>query len=170
MGLPTSRDQTVTNASPVPSALLNNLQDQIIGNKHPQLELDIDASKGRPDNNAGGSYNPNGYWSTFVGAGTVRIPIEVPVGKRIVSVECFYSINGTGAGLTPRLRRQNHAAGTITSVVSGANDNTGGAGVIESQVLSANHTVLTGEAYFVEFTVANANHRAYGIKVLFDAL
>jgi hypothetical protein len=170
MGLPTSRDQTVLNTSTVPSALLNALQDQIVGNKHGTLEIGIGASKGRPDSSAGGSLNALGYWSTFVGAGTVRIPIEVPVGKRIVSIEQFYSVNGTGAGITPALKRQAHATGTISTVVLGSNDNTGGAGVIESQVLTANHVVLTGNAYFAEVTVANANHRVYGVKVTFDSL
>jgi hypothetical protein len=170
LGLPSGRDQTILNTSKVPSALLNRLQDCIVGHKHDVLEIGIGASKGRPDSLAGGFLDALGFWRSFIGAGFVRIPLEVPVGKRIISLEQFYSVNGSAASLTPALRKQSFATGVITDVVAGAADPTGGAGVIESQVLVANHVVLSGFQYFSEVTVTNTNHRVYGCKVRYDAL
>lgn len=169
--LPTARNTTYGAASQIKSADLNDIQDCIVGNKHPPLELLVPASKAVPDVNANGTYNASCFWSAFAGAGLVHIPIEVPVGKRIVSVEQFYSINGTGNPLVPKFRRRQLLTGAVTlDVVAGASDNTGAAAAIESQVLTANHVVVSGFEYFMEISVAAGNQRVHAVKVIFDAL
>lgn len=139
--------------------------------KHPSKELDIDACSYVGDSNASrGSFDSTGHFvSTFTGAGVVCAPVKLEVGKRILSFQQYYSVNNTGATLTPRLRRIAIATATITDVWVGTGDNTGGAGVIESQTGSAlNHTVLSGNAYFAEVTVTNNSHRVYGGVVTYD--
>lgn len=168
MTLPTTRNRTYNPTDPVNSNDLNDLQDCVVGAKHPQMEINIPASSFRGDSTALGQYNQLGYVTGFGAAGKVVAELRAPVGTRIVSVVQYYDINGTASTLTPRLMRQNHASGAQNPVVSGSGDNTGTG--IESQTLGANHVVLTGEAYFLEVTVAVANHRVHGAKVLLDRL
>jgi hypothetical protein len=170
MALPTSRNTTYAASSPVLSVDLNALEDCIIGNKHPTLEMCLDASVFKGDSLALGTMNAAGYLSSFSAAGIVRAGVPIPVGKRIISVEVFYSINGSAANLTPKLRKQILSTAVQADVVAGSADNTGAAGVIESQLLTANHVVLTGNTYFIEVSVTNSLQRIYGAKVLFDSL
>ena len=39
---------------------------------------------------------------------------------------------------------------------------------IESQTISASHVVLSGEAYFIQVSVATANHRVHGAVVTYN--
>lgn len=165
--LPTSRNTTYAAASQVMPNDLDDLEDCIIGNKHGTLEVNIDASLAQDSSD--GVLNANGYitaWSTL--PQVVHIAIEIPVGKRILSVEVFYNVNGTGSNLTPKLCRRAQLSGTSFDVVAGSTDNTGAA--IESQVLTANHIVLAGNTYYVQVGVGHTNQRVHGVKVLYDAL
>lgn len=167
--LPGSRNTTYGADAPVKSADLNDIQDCIIGNKHPELEICLFATDFSAEGLGTRNVNQAGYVTMTVGGGNDRLfaPVRVPVGKRITTCEVFYDGAADGATLTPKLRKQILSTAAQADVVAGAADTGNG---VESQVLTANHTVLAGNAYFVEVLVNSGVHRVHGAKVKFDAL
>ena len=136
--------------------------------KHPSTELPIHIAAFQVDGAAGYvTFNQIGFITGFTGACTVQAWVPLPVGKRILTYQQFYNVNSTGAAITPKLRRMTIGTGTINNVAAGSADNTGAA--VESQTLSGiNHTVLSGEGYFIEVSVSTANHQVWGAIVTYD--
>lgn len=166
--LPSSRTITLAPGDPIPAALLNELQDRDIASNSALVatqELVFHISSFQVDGaSTYVTFNQIGYISGFGGACTVQAPVRIEVGKKIVSYQQFYDVNGTGAGILPRLRRMNLATGAINNVAAGTSDNTGTG--VENQLVSASdHVVLSGEAYFIEVSVTNAGHRVHGAIV-----
>lgn len=163
MSLPDSRNTTYTTVDPVRSNDLNDIQDCIIGAKHPDLEIAYHASDFQPDG-ATAALDQNGYWLPS-GVGFQYAPIKLPVGTRILAAIFYYNVGGAGA-CTPKIRRLQLSTGTISDVVAGVRDTTGAA--IETQTLAANHTVVTGYAYFLEMKHENAANKHYGVILTYD--
>jgi hypothetical protein len=100
--LPLHRDVTLDDASPVPSALLNKLQDCIVGRKHGSIRWQIG---GGAFNLAsvtvtGGLLNQGGLW-TFSGAATLYAGLAGPrygviEGTKITSLTWAYNRGGAG--------------------------------------------------------------------------
>lgn len=136
--------------------------------KHGARELCLHISAFQPDASTTYiAFTQAGYLTGISAVAVMCAPVLLEVGKRIVSYQQFYDVAGTGAGILPRLRRMTLSTGTITNVASGVSDTTGTG--LESQTLSAiNHTVLSGEAYFVEVTLTNAAHRCHGAIITYD--
>lgn len=94
MALPTTRDLTLSSASAIPNALLNKLQDCVIGHKKPSLRklLNPQAWMGMYST----PWVPGGpglyVSSNVMGAGYIGIPIEV--GDRITNLELKVFGNG----------------------------------------------------------------------------
>lgn len=136
--------------------------------KHGSRELNLAISAYAVDGaSTYATFNQAGYISTFGGACSCQAWIPLEVGKRIVSLQQFYDVAGTGLGIQFFLKRINHVTGTVTTIVSSANDSTGTG--IELQTLGGiNHTVLAGEAYWVQVNVTAATHRVYGCTITYD--
>lgn len=136
--------------------------------KHDAQELNIDISHWQVsiDNSAYIAYVAAGYYTGFAAVCDVRCWIPLITGKRILNWIQYYNINGTAATLSGQLRRINLATGVITDVASLVNDNTGTG--IESQNIAVNHTMLSGEAYYISITAQNPGHRVHGATILFD--
>jgi hypothetical protein len=82
MALPSSRNTSYSPTNPLKSADLNAVQDCIIGAKHGDLTLLISPHVG---------YGTNFSLAfddlvTFSGAGTWKVPLRLPVGKRLKSM------------------------------------------------------------------------------------
>jgi hypothetical protein len=93
--LPYSRTITLGPDDPIPSALLNELQDQAIGNKKPIMRRSIplknlDLAVGQLQ------WHADGY-ATFTGSstGTVKIHVPFEVGDRVLGLECMLYGNGS---------------------------------------------------------------------------
>lgn len=168
--LPSSRNTTYGADSPVQPVDLNDLQDCIVGNKHPELEICLFASDfvyAQDIALPGQAGLRQAGYITGAGSHKAYAAVRVPVGKRVTTVEIFYDGANDAATLTPKFRKQILSTGVQADVVAGAADTGNG---IESQVLTANHVVLAGNAYFIEVAVNAGVHRVHGAKVKFDAL
>lgn len=133
--------------------------------KHGDEELFIHASAFQ-SSDATSLYNQTGYHTGVGGVSVYAAPLLLPVGRRVQSIIFYYNVNSTGAGIQPRLRRQDFATGTQADVTAGTSDSTGSA--FEGQTITPSHTIVTGYAYFLEVTVTNASHRVHGAKVTYD--
>jgi len=136
--------------------------------KHPSEELGIHIAAFRADGaSAYVPFNQIGYITGFTGACTVQAWIPLPVGKRILTYRQFYNVNGTGASITPKLRRMTIGTGVVNDVAVGAADSTGA--VVESQNLTGiNHTVLASEGYFIQVDVSQPTHQVFGASISYD--
>lgn len=96
--LPSSRDFTLAPGDPVPSTLLNTLQDQIIGDKHssrvlmfPPIRFQATAGSGNVTF-TGSNGAAGGAWTTNAGpagAWEVETSLLVPAGTSIDKIEAF---------------------------------------------------------------------------------
>lgn len=168
MSLPTSREETATSANPVKSAVINAIQDAIIGGKHAEIEIGIAACAFVGSGIAAlGAVQLN-----FSGAATVFAPITAPVGDRITTIKWGYVV-GASATLTWSLRRRlvdgSAAEETITPVSGSTSDNT--AGGFESSTVTYNHQIAAGYVYVVYFSMSGTgNSNLFGASVKRDRL
>lgn len=83
MALPFTRDVTISSGTQIPSTLLNNLQDMVVGGKHGEirrLTSGVDGIwDGQPDVDVGMSVG----FLRWTGNGTWTIPLEVHFGERL---------------------------------------------------------------------------------------
>jgi hypothetical protein len=116
MALPTSRNTTYTSASPVLSADLNALQDQIVGAKRPSIDTwQIPLGRAASEVNI--------TWDTTLGfvaanpgpANFNYVPLNVLVGTRLTSLRAI--VLGTGAATTVTIRiYRGNGDGTISLI------------------------------------------------------
>lgn len=171
MTLPVSRDQTATPASPVSSALLNKLQDMIVGRKHPTLTLHIPALAART---ATALPSINNQGASAVTAATVMdfyVPVQIPEGCRITAVRASITDNATG--VTKVSMQLFDAPGNNTNATQiGATIQSTGAGATQTLILPALTTVVpSGHTYFVHLTSSAANDtRLHHVEVDYDRL
>jgi hypothetical protein len=152
MALPTTRDITLSPDDPVPSALLNTLQDQIIGGKHPIFEIPIAACDFAPEAGSSASLG-NGQW-TFGAVSVVAAACRVRAGAKIVQAVVEVNRGGAGTIIFSLLRRAN---GSGVAVAIGTVSLTTGTG-LATMSLSANYQVLPGEQVYLRVEVNNAAH------------
>lgn len=103
MGLPTSRDATVSAGTSVPSALINNLQDHVIGlwaGDHGVRQKFSSALAAGQE--SGGAWTQASFgWEATANTGTAKklwIPLELPVGSRITTCTVIGVQFSAGAG------------------------------------------------------------------------
>jgi len=163
---------TSLNGSLAVAGLLTASGGVTVGNgryKHGPREIDFDISCYRPNGDTTYvTFDPRGWITGFSATCILRCPIPIEVGKRIVSYEQFFNINGTGATLSGGLRHQKLSTGVIVDVPNASfNVNTGNT-LNSARVLGINHTVLAGESYSIELVAQSANQRIHGAIVTFD--
>lgn len=95
MGLPTSRDETITSAGSIPSALLNKLQDQVVGAKQPSLERWYPLNAQAGSTLAGSGTSSGGFGPTASGSCSFIVGQGIPVGFRITEVEVYAGGSGS---------------------------------------------------------------------------
>ncbi len=168
--LPLSRNLTVGVDTPVPSGLLNDLQDAVISAKHGQLSLLIwgSAFHGK-DVVYDESVGDGALVNTAAGIRHASAPIPLAAGTKIVSVQFFYNPAGHGVTITPAVMQKRLSTGADVFAWNGAGDNTGSA--IESQTVAVNHTMLDTDAYIVDFLFADntpGSPLGIGAKVIYE--
>lgn len=167
--LPTSRSYTLTAADDVPSELLNELQDAIIGAKHGDLTFAIPPSAALCVANC--AYNVAGYVLS-TGVSNMIFPLGMlRQGQRLKSVTVsLYGAGGGGGNATLNVEKIT-AAGVFSylPIVSG-NVVAAPAAAWNSYVLDlTDYMIAAGET--LQFSVAsNNNHRTGNVRVLVDNL
>ncbi len=174
MALPTTRDYTITPAGQVPGALLNTLQDMVIGNKHPTLTIPIpgDAFKQRNTGSTvtlsvGSTLLSNGASACDTIAGLI-----LPVGKRIIAVRFYVQDNVTGATKwTVGFSRSTLYDAALTNLGSVISAGTG-ANQTLTPAIAPIITVGVGVRYMLSavMTTGTAACKLYGAEVDIDAL
>lgn len=101
MGLPTTRDQTIASAGVIPSSVLNDLQDCIVGAKHPSIAHWQAVAGGTAAANSPFNAASRGYLcsvNTNVSTGVTDIPVMAPrVGTRITGFKFWSTVPGTSS-------------------------------------------------------------------------
>lgn len=127
MTLPTSRDVTCTAATKVSSALLNKLEDCIIGGRHGSITRVIPASAFRPaillgSQWAAGDVPESGGsicgWADNPSLNALVAPLVMPVASVVTAILWRFNKNGTAAALMMALVERVANADTTISTVS----------------------------------------------------
>lgn len=159
MALPTTRDVTMAPGSQIPSTLLNNLQDMIIGGKHGALRQTrgIGSMMSQASEFISTSSGPNISASTGQhSAGNV----EAFVGHRIQEYWGYGEVQSGGDTFKVELRFMPSTTTTTTVVGSKQTSPSGAAFHEVGEVLGAPHVVVDDRLYtvFMEATVGNAGN------------
>lgn len=167
MTLPTNRLVTLAPSSAIPSALLNLLQDCIIGMKYPTITHPISPgswlSEGAGGKWTGGAFAyavGTGKW-TSSGFDDITVGISLPVGT--VLRGATFNFNRTSGTLNFKIQKKLAGAGAWTDIVTVSDAATVGAAV---KTLSCAETIAVDTAYrlyldssaVATFDVANYTH------------
>jgi len=137
--------------------------------KHGARELDLDISCYRPNGDtAYVTFSQLGFITGFTGACLLRCPIPLEAGKRILSYEQFFNINGTSATLSGVLRHQKLSTAANTDVPNSSFSVNTGNTLNSARILGINHTMIAGESYFIELTAQSANQKIHGAIITYD--
>ncbi len=166
MALPTSRDITLASKTVIPSTLLNNIQDMIVGRKHGLQTLVIPTPAAMAERGATGSGSAldtefgigDARWRLAAGdATTLAYPIMLPVGTRIIAYSVHGEVLTDGDDFDVGLRRQ---PGTSTSgvVVDGPTTSPTTVALHKVEVtLGAPHVMLADNGYTVTCRIVGSN-------------
>lgn len=158
MSLPTSRDLTFGTASKVTSAILNTLQDCIIGRKYPPTWW-WRVPLGRAASEVNLTWDTvNGFVKANPGpANFDLVPLLANVGDRITTIGA--RVLGTGAGGTVVIRLyRNNGDGTARTQLAALNIVTPPAAwAFYSVALGAPETVTDQKAYFFQADIPTTN-------------
>ena len=123
--LPTSRDVTLVADAEVPSSLLNNLQDCIVGGKHGAKTKTLAAATANANATSGFQYAATAgsgndeLWESLASTDeTVVVPLNLDVGDRLVSVKAW--VQAVGGTVSIRLYKEDLSNGTETQLGSTA--------------------------------------------------
>lgn len=157
MALPTTRDITLSPLDPVPSSLLNTLQDQIIGGKHPIFENVIAACEFLPE--AGSAANlGNGVW-TFGAVSVLQAPCRVRAQEKIV--QAVVEVNRGGAGSIIVSLNKRITGSAVVSTIITTTINTGTGLVLATLSPAGGYQAAAGEQLFLRVEVNNAANVVY---------
>ena len=87
MTLPTSRDFNAIDGGPLAASTINNIQDSIVNGAHGSIVLHIPGSAFQHDAASAVTYLNDSTWA--LGAGSLTIPIQLPVGAIVSKFEVF---------------------------------------------------------------------------------
>lgn len=154
--LPYSRTLTINPTDPIPSALLNELEDQIIGAKIPELPRHLGSQKWSLVTGGTATFDgPNDQWS-FGAVSQLVCALDLDQVTRITSVTWVYNRANLG-NVTLKLRRRDTtvaraAAADVASIVDNATNGW------QNNVQVYNHIVAAGFSYFLQLQCDNAAH------------
>jgi hypothetical protein len=151
MALPVSRDLTFAPGTQIPSAVLNNIQDMIIGGRHGEYEIYLPPAAGLSRHNLTDlefQFFISNFNNTAATGIFVVWPIVAPVGSALTEVK-YYVENNAAASMIATLRRLALPAGTLTTIAT--NTTTPATSVATTiTVFSTNYTFVTAEAIYLD--------------------
>ncbi len=133
MGLPTSRDETLTDASKVRSALLNKLQDCIISSRRAAWKRSVGTICTGGSGAVFTATSVTGWYANFAGTGVFHVPADV--GDRIIGCELMVAGDGVH-NVTYTLQ--------VTGIVAGAIVSTPIGSVTEAPAATNNRKIAVG--------------------------
>lgn len=175
MALPTSRNTTYRKDQQVLSADLNDLQDQIIGFKHPSITVYFGAGHYMGDEGDSSFWDGSGwnnldfYWDSGAAGFSTHFGVAIPVGSRItawsVKIQpvsasvvacCLYRSTGIGG----------------TTVVGSIQSSSGSVLQTLSETVGAPYTTIADERYFIlmDGTSNSVGFAAVHASLTFDRL
>lgn len=168
--LPTSRTITINTGDPIPANLLNEIQDNIVGDFHGNKTevlagFDFCVQSGTAVISTSGAITVNSAGGLIM----VRLPLRT--GDRLRSV--LLTIVGDGAVDAAFAIKKVAASGTTTTIASGSFTDVSGAGVVgtgpDVTGLPDSDTKLTaGQFFFFQLAPNAANFSANNVAVTFD--
>jgi len=159
--LPTSRNTTYAAGSQVKSFDLDDIQDNIIGHKHPELEFQVPAAAYHME---GSSWAASFNGVVWVGAGggyQLVAPIVRPAGTRITRYRAGYNRPNAGSIVLQLFRTP--LAGGSSVVVDTFTDNATNGLIVKERTV--NHTMLAGYGYGL-YIAPDATADAAGATVI----
>lgn len=169
MTLPTSRDATFTASSPVLSTVLNNVQDQIIGMKHPTRPLNFGAAAWQAKSGGGGALGA-GQWSF---SSTTELVCDlsgsIPEGDRLITVTWSYNRGGAGNVRLRLKERDLTTPGAAEASVVAETVVASGTGLTTNPI-TYNYTFKAGFAVWLEVQCDNAANVFLGAHLTHDRL
>lgn len=153
MALPTTRDLTLGPASPIPSSVINSLQDQIVGLKFPRTTFPY-GSAAFSANPGGLALHAAGQW-TFTGASQLVAALgnRFTSGTTVVQVEWAYNRGGAGS-FDLKLRKRNIRTGAAAADVDTVTINAGTGWT--TTVRAVNLALAADEVWWLDATFSNA--------------
>jgi hypothetical protein len=144
---------------------LNDLQDCVIGNKHPTLTLSLPAAA-----LVGAGITLTGSLASYSGAGARFVPLPIIEAKRITGVRVFVQDSATGPTKLQATLSRLDMIGGATSVASSAASS--GAGTNQTLAIAATETATAGHSYVLSlgFSTGSALVNFYGVEVDYDKL
>lgn len=163
--LPLSRNTTYTTSSPVKAVDLNDVQDCVIGGKHGAIDIPIHPALGIGIGWTYGTLPNEPGWTRDASPPVdhfLDLPLTIPVGTEIVSVDFEYSCGTIGQLTVDVVRYALRAPGgahvhTMLTVAGGSNTFAGGSGdtfnvghvtLAESVYKLRVHSTISGAAFF----------------------
>lgn len=124
--LPVSRSLTLSPSDPIPSALLNEIQDAVIGAKHPTAAIVVPASSFCLV--SGTATLADGVWTMTSNTPVLEAGIGIPGGDTVVAILGFYIRHSSVTGSTYRLRLRKRIVdtglpGTASDIVDTTENN-----------------------------------------------
>lgn len=143
--LPNQRNTTYTANAPVKSGDLNDIQDCIVGAKHPELEIGVAAASFVLSTAAAtASFSPAGWAVAGSQNAQLWAPIYPPVGSRITHIKAAWNRNGGGSVTLSLYRFPLDGSGgvQVATVLDSAS-----VGEFVEDLTGIDHAVLAGNAY-----------------------
>ena len=163
MALPTSRNRTYVNgATYVDATDLNDIQDAIIGGKHPEQPLIYGPGSFLLEVPGNATLSGNEYWEGS-GAFTIRRNLLRPVGTVITEITYVYNRNNVGT-LTLRFQKANLITGGAHADIVAASSIVAGTG-LATTTITPNYTMEADHSVVLRLTGSNATNRIYGARV-----
>lgn len=167
MGLPATREITATTSTPVPSTVMNVVQDCIVGRLHAEQEEEIPA---------GDFVMLTGNPATFDGTKWVHSSAspwapyafpKIPVGDRLTSISFAYNRGTSTVGLSLSVL---DATGTIVGSALVSDSDTTSSGNQVKKYTGLNHVMLTGQSLALSFIVLGTDAQVFGAAKFWDKL
>lgn len=170
MNLPGAREYTQATGQPVTPALVNALQDCIIGAKHPSLPYAIGALNFQMVTGGTATLDQENDLWTFGAVSKLVAPLRVPIGTRIHQLTWYYNRGNAGTVTLALKRRDNTAAhaavgAAIDSVADNATPN-----AWQNNVRTPDHVIAAGFTYWLFVQCDNVANIFGGVIINPDRL
>lgn len=177
--LPTSRTLTLVPGDPIPSALLNEVQDNIIGHKRPVFKRTFLPKFVIPGTNPyAGSLFGSGQlgWSSAAGAVNTSFDIPFEDGDRLINLRYWAAGDGTVDLTTGKIFWAPAMTGAVSTIANWTDNNRSSTfAIVDVAAISTGpaftNTTLTADGnLFVQLITNAANYQLGSFTAWFDRL
>lgn len=173
--LPLSRTATINTGDPIPPALINEMEDMIIGGRYGS-QLIVVSGAGFLLRSGTGT-ETDGRWSFTVVPAVLHCQLWLTPGMTIEELDTFYNRNGAGT-ITSKLRSKSLTGPTAAADIASITDAASGAyhgaalvlppgfgGAIDSYLVPGSTSDL--KTFWLEITVSNVANTVEGFAMIY---